>query len=262
MAKGKATVSYLHSSGLIGHEDAPDWSFIYESSTIKQPKWNIGDHIVLPDGREFSYAKSSAECASGQGAEFVATGVQAYAVVFAAQAIGDKVLTITGGTHDAIAKDELRGGFVVTWPGAKKDQFRGIIGNDVSEANANIKIYLDGPLTVALVAASTGVEAYQNPYANLRTGSSSSLAKAGVPAVYVSTTSIYFWVQTAGFGWLAPQSDVDGNDVGAYYRHDGSIQGAETTLGGLTVPGNNSSQYAGHRVIGSASGNGPLFMLK
>ncbi len=261
MAKGKTTVSYLHSSGLIGHEDAPDWSFIYESSTVKQPKWEIGDHIVLPDGREFSYAKSSAECASGQGAEFVATGVQAYAVAFAAQAIGDKVLTITGGTHDAIAKDELRGGFCVSWPAALKDQFRGIIGNDVSEANANIKIYLDGPLTVALVAGSTGVEAYQNPFANLRTGSSASLAKAGVPAVYVSATNIYFWVQTAGFSWVAPQSDVTGRQVGVYYRHDGSLQGTDTALG-ATVAANNSSQYAGHRVIGSYSGNGPLFMLK
>lgn len=260
MSKGKAKTTHIGIQGLVGHREAPNWSFIYETSLIKSPHWEVGDRVVLPDGREFHYAKSSGECASGQAAEFVATGVQAYAVAYLAAAVGDTEVTITGGTHDAIAKDALRGGYFVSWPAALKDQFRGIIGNDASAENGNIKIYLDGPLTVALVAGTTGCEIYENPYASLRTGSSSDLAKAGVPAVYVSAADTYFWVQTKGMSWIAPQSDVAGRQVGAYYRHDGSLQGTDTALA-VTVPANNSSQYAGHRVIGSASGNGPLFYL-
>ncbi len=261
MSKGKAQVNYLHRAGLVGHDNAPDWSFIYETSLVKDPKWNLGDRVVLPDGREFRYAKSSGECASGQGADFVATGFQSYSTPAEAAAIGDTKVVVTAGTHDAIAKDELRGGYFISWPAAKKDQFRGIIGNDAADANAEFTIYLDGPLTQALVAASTGLEVYENPYASLVTGSSSSLAKAGIPATYIAATLTFFWVQTSGIGWVAPQSDVTGRQVGVYFRHDGSLQGTDTALA-TTVPANNSSQYAGHRVLGSYSGNGPLFMLK
>jgi len=264
MAKGKAKVNYLGRSGVVMPQTVPSWDFIYETSTVKSEKYDIGDRVVLPDGREFYYGKSSAECASGQACEYVATGVQSVGVVLNSQAIGDKVLTLTGGTHDAIAKDELRGGFCVTWPAAKKDQFRGIIGNDASAEDADIKIYLDGKLTVAVVAATTAVEAYQNPFASLRTGSDASLAKAGVPAVYVSAASMYFWVQTGGFSFVAPQSTVIGNEgVGCMYRHDGSLEAVQTVIaGGATTPAYDSTQYAGHRVIGSYSGNGPLFLLK
>ncbi len=260
MAKGKARRTLLGIQGHVLQAQAPNWEFIYRASTIRDDQWNIGDIVELPDGREFHYAKSSAECASGQAVEYVAVGVQTYAVVLNAQVIGDKVLTITGGTHDAIAKDELRGGYVITWPGAKKDQFRGIIGNDVSAEDADIKIYLDGALTVALVAGSTGVEAFQNPFANVRTGSSSVKAKAGVPATYISGANIFFWVQTGGFGWLAPQADMITNKIGAYYRHDGSIQ-ADQAFASL-VAGEDTTQYAGNRVIGDKDNIGPLFLLK
>ena len=264
MARGKAKSTLLGIQGVVGHKDAPDWSFIYEASLIRDPKWNIGDHVKLPDGREFIYSKSSGVCASGQAAEFQATGFQSYSTPAAAAAIGDKTVVVTAGTHVILAADDLRGGYFVSWPAALKDQFRGIIGNKAAAANAEFTIYLDGPLTQALVAVTTGLEVYENPYANLLnigTGGSPELAKAGVPATYVGAANTYFWVQVAGMGWVAPQSDVTGRMVGAYYRHDGSLQGTDTALG-ATVPAGNSSQYAGHRVIGSYAGNGPLFMLK
>jgi hypothetical protein len=112
------------------------------------------------------------------------------------------------------------------------------------------------------VAATTGLEVYENPYASLVTGSNAALPKAGVPATYISGTGIYFWVQTLGMGWVAPQSTVNDNGgVGVMFRHDGSLESVETAMN-VTVPGDDTSQYAGHRVIGSQSGNGPLIMLK
>ena len=262
MAKGKAKVNYLGRSGVVMPQTTPSWGFIYEVSTVKHPKYAIGDRVVLPDGREFHYAKSSGECASGQSCDFIATGFQAYSTPVNAQAVGDYEVTVTGTGHAAIAKDELRGGYFVSWPAAKKDQFRGIIGNDVSALNADFKIYLDGPLTYALVAATTGLEVYENPYASLVTGSNAALGKAGVPATYVSGTGLFFWVQKLGMGWAAPQSDVkDNGGVGVCWRHDGSLQSAETVYA-ATTPANDTSQYAGHRVIGSQAGNGPLIMLK
>ncbi len=262
MAKGKAKSTLLGIQGLIGHRTAPDWGFIYSTSLTQDANWNIGDHVTLPDGREFVYAKSSGVCASGFGCDFTATGFQSYSTPSVAAAVGDTKVVVTAGTHAALAKDALRGGYFVSWPAALKDQFRGIIGNDAADADAVFTIYLDGPLTYALVAASTGLEVYENPYAALSSASANaSLGKAGVAATYVGATATYFWVQVAGMGWVAPQSDVTGRQVGAYYRHDGSLQGTDTALG-ATVAANNSSQYAGHRVIGSYSGNGPLFMIK
>ena len=238
----------------------PNWAFLYEVSSTRNPDYNIGNKVVLPDGREFHYGKSSGECASGQACEFVATGVQAYSTAVAGSAIGDTTVTITGQTHDELAKDVLRGGYMINWPAAKKDQIRGIVGNDLSLSAANITIYLDGPLQTALGV--TGVELFENPFASLRTGSDAALPKAGVPAAYVSASGKYFWVQTKGFGWAAPQSDVkDNGGVGVCWRHDGSLQSAEIVYA-ATTPATDTSQYAGNRVIGAANGRGPLIMLK
>lgn len=262
MAKGKATVNYIGREGLVTPQTVPSWDFIYETSTIKHPKFEIGDRVVLPDGREFRYAKSSGECASGQSCDFVATGFQSYSTPAEAAIVGDMKVVVTAGTHVALAKDDLRGGYFVSWPAAKKDQFRGIIGNDVAAANAEFTIYLDGPLTYALVAATTGLEVYENPFANVKTGSNAALGKAGVPATYVSGTGIYLWLQTLGMGWVAPQSTVKENEgVGVMFRHDGSLESVAQCLG-ATVPDVDGTQYAGHRVIGSQADNGPLIMLK
>jgi len=262
MARGKAKRVLLGIQSLVGHRTAPDWSFIYDVSGTKAPKWEIGDCVVLPDGREYIYAKSSGECASGQSCDFVATGFQSYSTPAEAAAVGDRKVVVTAGTHAALLKDALRGGYFVSWPAAKKDQFRGIIGNDAADEDAEFTIYLDGPLTYALVAATTGLEVYENPYASLVTGSSAALGKAGVPATYVSEADKYFWVQRLGMGWIAPQDTVHSKEgVGLMYRHDGSLEALATALA-VTVATNDGTQYAGHRVIGSYTGNGPLIMLK
>lgn len=261
MSKGKASALYLHREGLVGHSDSPDWSFIYETSLTKAPKWNIGDRVMLPDGREFRYAKSSGVCASGQACDFVATGFQSYSTPSVAAAVGDTEVTVTAGTHVALAKDALRGGYFISWPAALKDQFRGITGNDAAAADAAFTIYLDGPLTYALVAATTGLEVYENPYASLVTGSNAAKGKAGVPATYVGAANTYFWVQKAGPIFIAPQSTVIGNEgVGCMFRHDGSVEAVATAIGG-TVPDTDGTQYAGYHMLGDYAGNGPLFML-
>ena len=261
MSKGKAITLIPRQQGYVSHETAGEWDFIYNASLVKDEAWDIGDHVKLADGREFVYSKSSGVVASGQAAQFVATGAIPYVVLDQAQSEGDKVITFAAVSHSVIARDELRGGFIVLWGVALKDMTRGIIGNDASADGAKIKIYLDGPLTRD-VDTSTPGEAYENPYANLINtgGGSSSLAKAGIAATYVSAASMYFWVQKSGFVFIAPQSDMINNKIGGYFRHDGSIQ-ADQAFSSLEA-GNDTTQYAGHRVIGDAAGNGPLFNLQ
>lgn len=261
MSKGNVKVKHGGRTGIVTNRTQPDYSYLYETSLVKDSEFNIGDRVVLPDGREFAYSKSSGVVSSGAGAEFVATGAIPYTLLSAAQAIGDKQLSFVASTHDAIAKDELRGGYCVTWPAALKDQTRGIIGNDASAENAAITIYLDARLSVAVTVATPG-EVYENPYANLiNTGTgSASRAKAGIAATYVGAASTYFWVQVRGFVFIAPQSDVITNVTGCYFRHDGSIE-ADIDVEDRAA-GSNSTQYAGHRVIGDYDNNGPLFYLQ
>ena len=272
MAKGKAKVNYLGREGVVMPQTTPSWAFIYEASTVKHPKYDVGDRVVLPDGREFHYAKSSAACISGQGCEFTATGAFGkYPIATVAKGGYQVTLADSGSstvlTHaSVIAKDEFRGGYVIfhdVAAGNADAQFRGIIGNDVSAINAVVTIYLDGPLHKAILT-NTFTEVFENPYAALRTGTSAALAKAGVPAVEVSAASMYFWVQKAGPVFVAPQtSDVGAHGgMGCYWRHDGSIEAIEIALGISTVPAADSTQYAGHTLEGSQAGNGPLFMLK
>ncbi len=263
MAKGKARTKLLaHSVGLVeGSSGGPSWDFIYQSSLVKHPDFNIGDRVVLPDGREYRYAKSSGECASGQSVDFDQTGAIPYAGVNVAAAIGESTVTLDAVTHSAIVADELRGGYIVIWTGAKHDQFRGIVGNDASVANAVITLYLDGGLSTAITTSHNG-EVYENPYASVKTASNAALGKGGVPAIYIAAANTFFFVQVLGPRFVAPQSNMkDNGGVGAMFRHDGSLESVEIAIAS-TIAANDTSQYAGFRIIGSADGNGPLFMLK
>lgn len=269
MTKGNAKSTLLGIQGVVGHRTAPDWGFIYDVSGTKNPNYAIGDHVKLPDGREFVYGKSSGACYAGQGCEFVYVGFSDYQTADVAQAIGDKQVTIPdASTHAIIAEDALRGGYVMLQNSAIANnaqlQFRGIVGNNAAAADAPCVLYLDGPLTTAVVIGTTGVEVYENPYGSLQLSASSTLAKAGVPAAYVSATGKYFWVQVAGPCFVAPALDSNiSNDLGACWRHDGSIDGMNHVItNDISGVGEETSQYAGHRILGDAANIGPLFMLR
>ncbi len=263
MSKGKARVLSLHRAGLVGHTNAPDWSFIYTTSTVKDPEWDIGDHVKLPDGREFVYGKSSGECVSGLGCRFMAAGFSNYTVADVAQVIGDKEITIpAAATHDAVVEDELRGGYVVLYGSSENIQFRGIIGNDAADADDAVKVYLDGPLVAAVVVSTIGIESFQNPYASLKTAGTVNKAVAGCPAVQVSEADMFFWVQKSGPIWASPRGGVNDRDQGCYWTHEGQIKDTEASLGAITLPVTNTSQYAGHTILGNEDTIGPLFMLQ
>lgn len=264
MARGQLKTMYLCEGGRSGHEiSVKNLDFLYKASTTKDSHYDIGDHIKLADGWEFVYSKSSAACISGQGCEFTAVGVNSYTAAGVAQIVTDREVTVPASTHDAFTKDELRGGYVLIYDGTTNNvQFRGIIGNDATAANVAFKVYLDGALTEAVVASTSAIEAFQNPYSGLRTGTSANLPKAGVPAAKVTAADTYFWCQIKKFCWVAPQGGVNDRDIGCFWRHDGSLQDTELALGAITLHAYCSSQYAGHTVEGNQGGIGPLFNLQ
>lgn len=266
MAHGKAKSTLLGIQGVVGHKDAPDWSFIYETSLIRDPKWNIGDRVVLPDGREFRYAKSSGICKPGSACVFADTAVAARTAAGIAQVVGDREVTHPAVTHDAFDEDELRGGYIVIGVGAgdrNNIQFRGIIGNAATAKDVAFKIYLDGPLTTKIVASTSDILAYKNPYAALKYDSGDNRAKAGPAAAHVDAANMYFWVQKAGFTAITPTTTVDANDIGCCWVYNGSVIniGAGYGSDGAGIPGTNNTQYAGYCVGSDKDDLKPLFML-
>lgn len=215
----------------------------------------LGRRLITYDGSVFRYSKAGAAITSTQLAvhtEETGAGVS-YETIAAAASIGDTVLSIT---EASITKDDYAGGYVVIFETGSSGGFvRRILSNTASDDNDGVKLTLDQPLHVALTTADA-YELYPNPYDSMsQANASGAIPFAGMPPVTVSDT-YYFWTQTWGPVFIAPQSGVGAAYVmTGYFRHDGSID-VRSNIGTYVL-----DQIAGHIIIGSASGDGPLFML-
>jgi len=261
--RGIARVKYISSAGQVMPQGSgvTNWGFLYQKSLVKPREWNIGDRVVMPDGRVFRFGRSSDTALNTDLlCGFAEDECQGYEALKNAQAVGDTEVTFTGAAHAAVGVDELRGGYIIIYhTGAGGfTQFRGVVGNPASALNANITVYLDAPLDHVVLAASTGAELWYNPYAALKGTADGAVSAAGRPMVNVSVANTYFWIQTWGPCWLAPQLagfQAAAKQRSAVKRNDGSIQaiGAEGA--------NDVTQVVGF-LINEGLSSGPLFMLQ
>jgi len=197
MSKGKAKVDYINDQGFAAYQTVPSWSFIYEASTIKSEKYNIGDRVVLPDGRVFRYAKSGGVCYAAHGAAFWHLAAVNRTTIAAEEAIGSCKVTVAAQTF---TEDELRGGYVTIFGASNADvQSRGIIGNSAC-SGTTLTIYMDGPL-VKVAPTTREILVNYNPYSDIRLQSGQEVKFAGiggVPAMEIDAADKYFWLQTWG----------------------------------------------------------------
>lgn len=210
MSKGKARVDYLGSAGLVQSDTAPGWDFLYKASTVKDSKWNIGDRVVLPDGRVFRYGKAGADL------EQMKRGVKNYSklvteldAIGVAAIIGARSIELTFADTDGVDNDgvidadELRGGYISLYRGDNRQQ-RGIIGN-TARANGdtgNTTIHLDASLVTA-INEDDNVEVLGNPYYDLRHMNDGETSVMGMPVI-LATSGQYFWIQTWGICRVTP----------------------------------------------------------
>jgi hypothetical protein len=247
MAKGKAKVNFLGKEGIIQSSDGPDWDFLYSASTVKDPNYNLGDRVCLPDGRAFRYAKAGADLEQmKRGVKFHNILVTEKAAICSAASIGDKSVTVTfdGDFWDtALAEDDLRGGYISFYRGDDRQQ-RGIIGNTaVAATGGACVIYLDAALKVAL-NASDNVEVIGNPYRDVRHQNEAYTSIAGMPNV-LATSGQYFWIQTWGICRVTPSGAELGTTGGErqfVFDNAGSVTSHLTSVDSL------SYQHAGFLV--------------
>jgi hypothetical protein len=234
---------------------------IYTVSATKDDAFDIGDTVVLPDGREYVYCLSSGACYTGQGNAIKnaipATGIDYANNVAAAAAIGDTEVVITNGSTVVQTLDGLRGGFILlkaaSGSGNEALQQRRIIGNSAAGLAADCTIYLDAPLTAALTTSSYAF-CMPSPYSAVALASSGNEGIIGPAATYVSASGKYFFCQYKGRCWLAPQSTVGVTQYGreVVWRHDGSIQLRDYS----SAIGGEYGQVAGYIVDCNDAANG------
>ena len=198
---------------------------IYDIDTTA--KWDIGTRLVTGDGRVFRYAKSGGACYTGQGNAFYQD--KAFAdTTTGALAATDTKITFLYADSGTFTLNELKGGYITIFGGTPTNAdcpFRYIIGNNANGTDP-LTLELDGPVG-RVVTTAQFCEVYYNPYADIRhvTGDLANPSFAGLAAAYVSAASKYFWCQTWGPCWIAPQvaSFSSGAYRDAYFKYDGTI---------------------------------------
>lgn len=259
----------LGGAGLVQSINQGAHNFLYRVSTIKDPKWNIGDEVEIGGGRKAVYALSTGATTlyASRGCSFSHTGYTAAKVFTTSHAIGATEITIPAVAHADLEVDELAGGFVVIFDGLT-DYYtttRMIVGNAASKSGLAITVYLDAALTYAITSGDSYCETFKSPYSAMVESLLRDQVKAGVPMTYVPASASYFWIQKEGILWVTPQGNLGntGGKSSGWWHDFGNVSDIVTTFGADLAPeAACSSQYAGHVVAGSISGNGPLFMLK
>jgi len=240
MAKGLAQVNYVGKEGLVLVDDVPNWSFLYAASTVKDPRYNVGDRVVLPDSRVFRYAKVG---------EAITTAHVDYALYFAAEhksdwyvafthtaKAGDVAVTLTGAAA-LVTKDELRGGFIAIYQAGVANQcVRGIIGNTASDATSPYAytVYLDAPLAYD-ITTSDHFEVFANPWSDVRSAylhPSATHTMCGMPTI-VAAANAYTWVQTWGICRVSFDPTPAAYERSVYFAPNGSFGHRENA--GITI---------------------------
>ncbi len=200
---GKGKANYLHRAGLVGHATAPDYGFLYTTSVNKDSKWDVGDRVVLPDGRVFRYAKAAGALNPKFGAKNSVTFLDSDNTQ-AAAAIGDTEISITlNATSDDSTyfgtADQMVGAYF-SQPDTAHCTFRRIIAHGVGDTGDVIKITLDAPLTRA-IPVNSFYEILPNPYGYVNQDGSLLSSVMGMPLIVVASGS-YCWIQTWGPYWV------------------------------------------------------------
>ena len=192
-------------------------------------KYPVGTKLL--DGeRVFYYAKASAVGVTNT--DFgVKNGYRqhiAYTTVAAAAVIGSRILVIDVDTDDynsgVIAANELAGGFVVIFGHDSDAKVCRILENTATAGAAEMTLTLQDEITATLVADSDHAECMAHPFSACETNTDGEEPVVGVAPIKV-TASYWFWLQTWGPCWLAPQTEVGdaAYDHQVVFRHDGSL---------------------------------------
>ena len=207
-------------------------------------------------GRTYIYAKAGGTLNPDLGAKNALTQHVAYTTIAAtALQYATTVVIDVGGSDGAagdgvIAVNELAGGYLVVFDADAKAYTRQIVSN-TAVATGEMTLVIDQPIPLALITDTDHAECMASPYLNLQANTDTISSVLGIPTL-IATSGQYFWLQTWGPVWIAPQGAVStgNNDRQVVFRHDGSIDQHDYSDAVVQF-----AQHAGF-VLANASGGG------
>lgn len=262
------------------------WDFIYTASTVKDPRYNIGDRVVLPDGRVYRYALASGTVytewgcykskktntvavAPAQASVSVTDPDSGLATTETAGAAGSRYVSVTIDTEigalttGVLHENELHGGYIVVGNGSgQHPQMRMIVSHPaLTSTGGTLTLKLDAPLASAVTAATTTIELMENPFYNLKADGSGGdyVTFLGMAAV-TATSGQYFWVQTWGPCWITSDGNTcdSARDRTIVFVGNGSVVSSNdvTVESGLQIAG------VALDTSGSGASNAPFCLLQ
>ena len=210
-----------------GNLEIPDIRDVYSNQA-----YPVGTNMLDAE-RVFYYAKTSAT-----GITNTDLGVKqgyrqhvGFATLAEPVVVGDKtlVLDVAGtdgiGGGGAIAENELAGGFLVVFPVGMTNSFVcRILTNTKTTGASEMTLTLQDEIPILMAANTSHVECMASMFTGCETNSKSQEPVVGV-AHFAVPGDNWFWLQTWGPVWLAPQGEVGdaGHDHQVVFRHDGSL---------------------------------------
>jgi hypothetical protein len=266
--------------GRVGHSDVPDWSFLYTVSSVKDPRYNVGDRVETGDGRVFRYALANGTVNTEWGA-YKAKKTNTVAVAptqataaslnstLAAGVVGSRHVTVTIDTEigvlttGVLSANELVGGYIVIGNGsAQHPQMRAIVSHPaLATAGGALTLTLDAALITAVTAATTTIELMECPFYNLKADGSGGdyVTFIGMPAAN-AVSGQYFWVQTWGPCWITSDGNTcdSARDRTLVFVGNGSIVSSndQTMESGFQLAG------VALDMSGSGASNAPIVLLQ
>ena len=194
---------------------------IYEASAT--PKHSVGERFAAGDGRVFYYGKASTAIAAGQlaapdqsdgGPWLIAVDGACVAItaanrqlshndrgkaITAALAINDYGVGVTHASYlDGIVRGQLIGGFVFLNDTGNTNQYYRIADNTAMASDV-VELLLEDPIAAATTDSTCSVSVMQSPFMQLALCQTTvDETPSGVPAIALSTTTPYGWIQTWG----------------------------------------------------------------
>lgn len=180
---------------------------VYGTGTVQ--KFELGTRYRIDD-RVFRYGKAESSINPRLGAfDYNAWFTDTLA---AAAVVGDMHITIaTGSTSGDVDTGFGTNGNMVggtfSYPSDTSKQVRRITGHVAAPSGTTVKVYLDGPITLAIDDAA-GCEFQGNPYRNLRQAGGTNRAVMGVATTLIASGS-FGWFQTWGPTWMVQNAGAD-----------------------------------------------------
>ncbi len=174
------------------------------ASSAAQNDLRLGQRMILPDGREFSYAKAGGTAlAVGVVCNMAApTAADLMLNSKASGSVGATTVAVTFGATAGVAVNELKDGYLMSFKGGTAGYMYKIKSNNSAAAaeTSTVILYEYDSLKAPIAAATTYVFVNRSPYdgVNVRPASTGQTGIfAGVTANSVAI-NYYFWIQRRG----------------------------------------------------------------